>query len=163
MKLSGPSTGLNALQTRKIPRTCRRWKHRPQCCSCTTSVKLVHLRSVSSRKFTFDFLPNRKLYSYDTGTHEVLCIWQVSSHFLTAFFFTKKISIDLQPRLNTSHSSHVVVCWVLFAKLAYAMRNWRLAEPHTPEQDLILLVLWAVEVSLLEETLRILLVLHVGA
>jgi len=66
--------------------------------------------------------------------------------------------MDLQPHLNTSHSSHVVVCWLLVANLAYAMRNWRLAE-----QDLILLVLESVDVSLLEEALRILLVLQVGA
>jgi hypothetical protein len=92
MRPSWPSTGLDTLQTRKIPRTCRRWKHNPQCSRCTTSAIRVRLRRC--------VLLNLDSFLYATTSSTVttlgrmrfmvLCIWQL-----------KTISMDLQHHLNT--------------------------------------------------------------
>jgi hypothetical protein len=110
-ELIWPSTGLDTLQTRKVPRTCRRCKHNPQCSRCTTSAIFVRLRSVSFIKFRFIFICNHTLYSYDTGTHEVYGSLHLAAFFIYYYSsFLLRSSLWIYSFALIHASSHVVEC-----------------------------------------------------
>jgi len=142
MRLSWPSTGLDTLQTRKT------LAHVGDGSTTRNAVALPPAPYVFA--FGVWVLLNLDSFLYATTSSTVttlgrmrfmvLCIWQLSSYILTVFFLLRRfLWIYSLTLIHTS--SHVVVCWLLVAKLTYAMRNWRQAETYTVEQNLILLVL----------------------
>jgi hypothetical protein len=139
MRLGGPSAGLEALQARKIlahvgvGSTTRSAVAEPQAPHVFTFGVWVLLNLDSF----FYATTSSTITTLGRARFAVLCIWQLSSHFLIVLSYLQRfLWIYSLTLIHTS--SHAVVCWLLFVKLAYAIRNLCPAELHTLEQDLIL-------------------------